>query len=402
MLLKQLQDDPSYKGVNVTLTGHSLGGAVAQLVGSVATGLNVTTFDAPGPKGLLTQPYSNSKSTGLKGTYTNLFDAISAAMDGVLGLSNFTPDLDRTTINYRLEGDQVSMAGRTSETTNQLGRVISVPNIDGNKDVCANGCTTLSALLNYEYILASHNLVTLTRSIDKYCSNGSTGVSCVEGFNGEPNSVAENSTLIGAAILGVVQGTCLVKSHAEFLFSPLLASLPGMAQTVSTGSMNAFCETLNKRLVAGTQAVDPPPGNAYLVQLNSGSPLFGSFSLPALGSIFGWTSQYHDQFGWSAIQASMGAANFQFASGVDEFAFVPLDALGNQTFNPDSFYFGFSTVSDGDFSATVFAFGNPDVVPEPAGLLLFLTAGAALLAFHRKRKLVMCLAAGRKLGDKNA
>lgn len=378
-LLKGLQDDPSYKNANVTLTGHSLGGAVAQLVGSVATGLSVTTFDAPGAKLLLDQPYSNSSSTGLIGTFTHLSEAISAGLGGPLGLSNFNPDLDRKITNYRLAGDQVSMAGRNrnSETdTNQVGTLVTVANLDGYVDVCAKTCFNLPYL--YSSVLRNHDPTVLEKSIAAYCPEGKPNANCVAGFNNEPNNVAEYSTWISYGVLIPATGVCALDSLG-------VETLRFFQQNV-TG--HAFCETLSKRLVAGRQAVDPPPGTGYFVKLNVGSPLLGSFSLPLLDSIFGWALQYHDQNGWSAIDTGMGAAEFQFANGVDALSFVPVDASGNPTFNPNFFYFGFSTISDGDFSATVFAFGNPDSVPEPTELLLFATACIALLASRRSRPTV--------------
>jgi T5SS/PEP-CTERM-associated repeat protein len=75
-------------GANITVTGHSLGGALAQLVG-LASGLDTVTFDAPGPLLLI---------LGLRGAL---------APASALNTSHQTP----TITNYRLYGDQVSEVG---------------------------------------------------------------------------------------------------------------------------------------------------------------------------------------------------------------------------------------------------------------------------------------------------
>ena len=51
--LIQLTNDPSFLGYNVTLTGHSLGGAIASLIGEAAN-IETVTFDAPGAAKLVT------------------------------------------------------------------------------------------------------------------------------------------------------------------------------------------------------------------------------------------------------------------------------------------------------------------------------------------------------------
>ncbi len=87
-------------GTKITLTGHSLGGGIAQVVGNAAK-IAVTTFNAPGAA-----------------EFTSAF----RSLDGPLSTLNIqSPSTDIT--NYRLYGDQISFAGR------HLGAVTTVDNV---------------------------------------------------------------------------------------------------------------------------------------------------------------------------------------------------------------------------------------------------------------------------------
>jgi uncharacterized repeat protein (TIGR03803 family) len=103
---------------HITLTGHSLGGAVAQLLGEYS-GLPTYTFNAPG---------------GAQLYYPLL-----------LGLSN--PPQGGTNTNYRIFGDQVSLFGTPIGTTVTLvpptGTTFN-PSIDPAGDLMVNGSTYLT------------------------------------------------------------------------------------------------------------------------------------------------------------------------------------------------------------------------------------------------------------------
>lgn len=82
-----------YSGARITLTGHSLGGAIAQVLGSAA-GVDVTSFDAPGSR-------QTAKDTGL-----------------ALILGGITKRSDTPVItNYRVYGDLVSTVGEQFGST---------------------------------------------------------------------------------------------------------------------------------------------------------------------------------------------------------------------------------------------------------------------------------------------
>jgi hypothetical protein len=87
-------------GAKVTLTGHSLGGAVAQAIGSAGL-YNAVGFDAPGARNFLSKLASDGD-----------FGGLTAGTGGALS-------------NYRLYGDQVSLVG------NPIGSQYTVANPNG-------------------------------------------------------------------------------------------------------------------------------------------------------------------------------------------------------------------------------------------------------------------------------
>jgi hypothetical protein len=97
--LASIATDPNNKGAQIVVTGHSLGGAIAQLLGK-ESGFATAAFNAPG--------------TG------QLFDALAPQLVSVDGLGD-----GGTNINYRLVGDLVSLVGKPIE------QVYSLPSPDG-------------------------------------------------------------------------------------------------------------------------------------------------------------------------------------------------------------------------------------------------------------------------------
>jgi len=88
-----------HSNADITLTGHSLGGGIAQLLGATAN-LRTITFDAPGPAALL------SPLIGL------------GLLKPIANLQNFSTSPEIT--NYRLYGDAISLVGT------QLGGSVTV------------------------------------------------------------------------------------------------------------------------------------------------------------------------------------------------------------------------------------------------------------------------------------
>ncbi|MFO1186264.1 MAG: hypothetical protein U1E87_01670 [Alphaproteobacteria bacterium] len=90
-----LRESPDYKDAQITVTGHSLGGAIAQLIGN-AGGIRAVSFNGSGP--------------GL-----TLNDSEVVAILGLLTKESDAPEI----VNYRTYGDLVSTVGQ------QLGNVVT-------------------------------------------------------------------------------------------------------------------------------------------------------------------------------------------------------------------------------------------------------------------------------------
>jgi hypothetical protein len=116
--VKQIEAD--YPNAFITLTGHSLGGAIAQLVGK-ASGLSTVAFNAPGAE--------------------QLYSALSTNLQ----VGTWSPSAG-VNVNYRIYGDQVSLVGMP------VGSVVTLPqpvgttfisNSDPAKEVVSNLLTFL-------------------------------------------------------------------------------------------------------------------------------------------------------------------------------------------------------------------------------------------------------------------
>ena len=355
-------------GETITLTGHSLGGAVAQMVGNVAN-LNVQSFDAPGAAYALVRNVSQN---------TSLATLLSDIVPRSSGTTSIT--------NYRMAGDQVSLIG-----VGQIGKTVTVPDgsciFHGFDGTCLTS-VNLNVIDYVSHAFASHSIDGLVRSIQKYCSDGTymqPEVSLLGLDNctlGQTYETSDKANQMADRLLSVVKTACkpaVVTGIVQVLVDT--AALYG-----SEMRAQQVCEAVSGKVVAKSTYVDPPAGRAYFLQVNSGSPNLSSFTLPMLSGVFGWELQYHDQSGWSPAKTLMGDADFDFLTDVDQLAFVPLDANGNPTYNPDDFYFGFTPASDGDFSAEVVTFGNRDTVPEPQSILLVLLGMVGIVISSRKRQ----------------
>jgi autotransporter-associated beta strand protein len=124
--------ETAYPQADITLTGHSLGGAVAQLVGE-ASGLDTYAFDAPGAQQLYSS-LSGSLQVGSWGT-------------SVTGQIN---------TDYRLYGDQVSLMGTP------IGNTVTIVNPTQ---------PTFLSLMDLQYIGDAHSISTLISQIQSNPNN---------------------------------------------------------------------------------------------------------------------------------------------------------------------------------------------------------------------------------------
>lgn len=312
----------------ITLTGHSLGGAVAQLVGQAA-GIAVTSFDAPG-------------SAALIGSLSN-------QLASVRGMSIPSPSSQIT--NYRLYGDQISLVGTQLGTTVTVGNTVVGPIVDA-------GLLPIGWLRN-------HSLSLLTSQLENACGLSTLPAgTCVTVSDG-----AAGLNIAGTIITGV--------RIASVSRSVLCAFAP----TTCNDPVTAAVEFIVQSVTAATEYFfDPGPGRIYLLQVAQGSPFIRSIDLPNFGDVAGWQLYYHDELGWSLPTTLMAGNDYEFLTNVDALAFIPLDAQGNPIFNPDPFAYGMSFATAGDVRMIGTDFG---VVSEPTTLLLL---ALGLIGFFVKRR----------------
>jgi len=285
----------------ITLTGHSLGGALAQLVGE-ASGLAAAGFDAPGAGQL----------------YDQLTSELSAASN--LGWGG-------TNINYRISGDQVSLAGAS------IGQVVTVASPYTPDD--APPAAVLANFINnhgvgnggYQY--AFQNLQTPS--------------AYTEGFSGP-----DDLSLMQAAIQGPVQ------NPLKFLID------------VSTGVANIL---------------DPPSGTGFVFTEAAGSPNFASIDLTFQPGVSDYNVRYEIGSSWSAFQPVAPGVQYTLPSGVDGVEFDPLDASGNPVVVPAGFLLSATFASSGTFSGTLTVTGaQPIAQPLTTPITLTVAENAAASA----------------------
>lgn len=166
-------------GTKITLTGHSLGGGIAQIVGNAAK-VAVTTFNAPGAA-----------------EFTSAFRHLDKPLSD---LNIRSPSSDIT--NYRLYGDLISFAGR------HLGTVITIKNPLSYESVS----DVLTTMLNP---LAYHKISRIVEQLAKE-ANETPGLLGVE--NDIPSVIAGIHRLSGNDV--IESFSLLVDLLAQYLLDP--------------------------------------------------------------------------------------------------------------------------------------------------------------------------------------
>lgn len=334
---KILTDDPS---ASITLTGHSMGGAIAQVVGAVGN-FPVVSFDAPGVGDVL-QSMRSSVRTSL-GEYV-------------------APGTTATVENYRLYGDQVSFAG--DPLSNSITKTVA--NIAGN--------SVIDDRLLPKGWLANHSMPTLLSQLEKALGSSCIPAQCVSIESGAAGAEGPGRNITDDAIF------------------PIIKAAPALCIILNRGycALAALSNVYVQNVLAGiANFVDPGPGWIYSLEIDASSPHLGSISLPLFGDVFGWALHYEDQNGWSSEIVLMSEDPFIFTGDIEALTFAPLDALGNRIYNFESFFYDLTFAQDGRFFAVQTEFGilrEVFAVPEPSALLLVTTAGFLLVCMRGRRR----------------
>jgi hypothetical protein len=330
---------------DLTTTGHSLGGALAQLVGA-KIGVTAQTFNAPG-------------SMQLAEALTNELNALNTVKQTRItaGLENDAPD---TTINYRLYGDLVSTVGR------QFGREITV-------DSPLKSVSDSNPLFAFK---AAHLLEFLALQLDtnageKACSKSSLG--------SYPNECGPTVFSVG---VDTVKGF-LIENYvvAQIVPKPIRLVVNGLQFLVS-GYVT----------VANALAVDPGGKSTYTLIGNDGSPRMKKLTLPtvALQDVKFNVSYLDDSNNWVFLGLFNETDEANFGNqGVMGWRIDALDAHSLMQLNSmEDFLFLLNFTSDGQFVAQfTVSDGIPQFsnVAEPNGVALVVLAFmCALIVIRRK------------------
>lgn len=337
-----VKDRQAFPSAQITLTGHSLGGAIAQIVANAAH-IRATTFDAPGAA----QLYDKLLSTPIPG--------LALYPDPTLaGLSQLQITSPSSEIkNYRLYGDQISLVGTQIAST-----VITVNNKSSDANIDAHLYTGwLNTHLDFDTLRNQMSLC----STDINCSTERFG--------------AVGKDITGTVISGIQGGLQAIECANLGIIACTLAPITRVEQFLfnATPLVPSF--------------LDPGPGQAYIFKEQPGSPLLTSIQLPLLDDVFGWAIQYEIGSEWSPLQKFFSSDVFLFPTGVSAIAFIPLDLNGDPTFNGSPFAFGATFDSTGPVIAYA---GDLSAVPEPSTLLIFLSALIILATLNRLRPQHAC------------
>lgn len=304
-------------GVNITLTGQSLGGAIAQLVG-VASGLTATVFDAPGAGQL----------------YPQLTNQLSPAV-GISSGGQIT--------NYRIQGDQVSLAGTQFIT----GTTITLPAPDGTPFTYTLGTDPVQNVVN--------NLSTIE------------GLHSMSTMIGQIISNAQQVPTIGpnlsATLEQIIQGT-----------SPIPLGLYEIALLLTVDVQQGL-----------DYLFDPAGGTDFTLTAQNGSPGFQSVDLPTLSGVSSYELRYEIGNTWSPFQNLQPATQFLFAPNVDGIEFYAVDQFGSPLIVP-GFLFDLTFNSNGMFAGTLDEFQPTPELSSIRMLVVSVLGFAGFVSFRNYRR----------------
>lgn len=316
-----------YPTSQITVSGYSLGGGIAQIVGQYA-GVQTVTFDLPGAAQFLTH-FSSLSSLG--------------------SLDILSPSVGNW--DYRYEGDQVSFVGT------QVGQSMTVINPLMTN---SNGVSTGSPRSIFPQVFADQNHALALMDAQLISAPEMPGDTSNPSIviAGNPDQNFLNQIVDGAFISLGVEG-----------FHNQIQNAQGFAASYDPGPGYDYSLVIN-----------PGSPNVTSLLLPVGIDLSGD-------NVGGWCLIFGTQGGLSGSECSTSGL-FSFTPGVDTLDFHPIDPSGDPIFYSDPFIFALTFDGPGTFDATLTTSETPvqggpsSSVPEPPSIILFLTflAAATLLS----------------------
>lgn len=311
-----LNSNPQSCPASITLTGFSLGGAIAQIAGNITTSPTVT-FSAPGVGNLLSQ-------------------------FGVTGaIRPPTPD-----INYRILGDQESLDGLVGQP--RVGETITVMPANLQTFFAKYGNTPLSTLF-----VTNFNAFNLIFQLHQ-------NLNFLEGALMNAPSMPGDISGSWPSFFGTVTA-----SSTDLGIQYDISALTSLLTPLNViGSQGATIQQFGSAITNLLNGFDPPAGYAYSFVADPGSPAFASIELPldgplGFGDVFGWTLTYYTDSGRSGTLTS-ATGNFTVVPGLHRISFYPIDASGNPIlYDAGEFLIASTFASGGTFNGTLTTYSTP-------------------------------------------
>jgi T5SS/PEP-CTERM-associated repeat protein len=323
-LLAQIIQD--YPGLQITLTGHSLGGAVVQLV-SQASGYNAEVFNAPGAGALYSQLTSQLAPAA------SLFSS-----DNGTGLN----------VNFRTEGDGVSLVGTPMGTVQTL----EAPSVSS-----PFASTPLVGLL-YSHLMG--NVLLELNAPDLTTVSG-----IPSGDSGGAAAAVLEDVAFGTVVLSQAN---LVRSAFSTVVSAAEATISGAANVASAW-------------------FDPGAGNQLIFAESGGSPPITSVSFVADPDVAQYVVWEQVGGAWSNPQTVVPGGADQtavFGAGVSAFMVEAESATDQQIEVPNGLIFNATFAAAGQVNATATTLSGPGVPTDfnndgRSDLLIENTSGAVVV-----------------------
>lgn len=297
----------------ITLTGHSLGGGVAEILGE-ASGLTTVAFNAPGVADVINELRPETDPLA------------------VLNTNHITDNSNL--LNVILQGDPVHLVPLGA----QIGQQVTLQTDAFGSSIFL---PLLGPMLETFVLFYNHRIETIVKQMKSqapviiYTSSDGTATTA-PGQSYTPEQLAQSIVMPVDTTQSIING---------------------MTQTI---------KTFNTPVKAGEPVVnDPPPAIAYIFQVGAGDPNFASVALPLLEPSQGSYEIDLFQGGtWQFLTFLDPLTVFVFpeSGGVDKFRVTGINAPNLAPTDP--FLTQLTFVSDGTFTGTITALSpEPDTVP---------------------------------------